>query len=231
MKTLHIILKKTLFAISVWSLAIPYSAAQIPSGYSGKPYRDSFHKIGAQVIPGVVQLAYYDQGGEGVGYHDTDAVNHGSGKLNYDQKCPESGRKKPNGHNCHFREHDGVDVSYTKDMADFNHPNLLTPPAGQLYIGWQADGEWLNYTVNVKHAGQYRVTALYGNNDNQSSLWINHKKSADLTLPFNTGSMHAWNKAVVGTIEFKKAGLNLLTLRYNAGANLAYLEFERVRHE
>jgi hypothetical protein len=30
----------------------------------------------------VVQCALYDLGGEGIAYHDTDALNNGSGKLN-----------------------------------------------------------------------------------------------------------------------------------------------------
>ena len=44
--------------------------------------RDSRHTGGAQKIPGRVECAYYDRGGEGVTYHDTDARNNGSGALN-----------------------------------------------------------------------------------------------------------------------------------------------------
>jgi hypothetical protein len=40
--------------------------------------------------------------------------------------------------------------------------------------------------------------------------------------------MHIWNKAEVGFITFPTSGLNLLTLHYNAGSNLAYFEFELV---
>ena len=40
-----------------------------------------------------------------------------------------------------FRKDEGVDISYTKDFADLNHPNLVTPEKNQLYIGWTADGE------------------------------------------------------------------------------------------
>ena len=39
-------------------------------------------------LPGRVQAAYFDLGGEGVAYHDTDKTNHGSGELNY--KYPQS---------------------------------------------------------------------------------------------------------------------------------------------
>jgi hypothetical protein len=50
--------------------------------YKGKPYRDSRYHGGAQEIPGRVECAYYDLGGEGVAYHDLDARNNGSGVLN-----------------------------------------------------------------------------------------------------------------------------------------------------
>ncbi len=51
-------------------------------GYKGTPYQDSKYAGGAQKIPGLVMCAYYDSGGEGVAYHDSDAKNSGSGGLN-----------------------------------------------------------------------------------------------------------------------------------------------------
>ena len=50
--------------------------------YKGKPFQDSVYHGGPQKIPGRVQCAYYDFGGEGVAYHNTDTKNHGSGELN-----------------------------------------------------------------------------------------------------------------------------------------------------
>jgi hypothetical protein len=52
------------FALLILSSAIQ---AQIPAGYKGKPYKDSVNCSGAQIIPGRVELAYFDLGGEGVG--------------------------------------------------------------------------------------------------------------------------------------------------------------------
>jgi hypothetical protein len=210
--------------MSCFSGNITYS--QMPADYKGRPFVDTLNKKGLLVIPGKVELALYDLGGEGVAYHDTDVINNGSGKLNYEQNCPASGLHNPSAYICHFREKEGVDISYTKDIVDFSHPNLYEPPVDQLYLGWQADGEWTNYTVDVRYAGKYRITALYGRNNNNSSLWVNNVKAADLTLPVNTGDWHSWNKAVVGYITFSHTGLNLLTLHYNAGSNLACIEFE-----
>ena len=70
-------------------------AADHFAGYRGQPYRDAVYHGGPQKIPGRVQCAYYDLGGEGVAYHDTDATNHGSGGLNpangnYPERIPDA---------------------------------------------------------------------------------------------------------------------------------------------
>jgi hypothetical protein len=196
--------------------------AQIPAGYKGKPYADQYYKKGAQAIPGRVELAYYDIGGEGVAYHDTDKENQGSGVLN---RKPDHQRPGVSEYLWHFREHEGVDISFTKDFADFNHPNKVDPAVNQLYVGWQEDGEWTNYTIDVKVAGRYKIITVYGFQDNKSSLWLNNQKAVDLVLPENTGNYHQWTQATVGEIVFPSAGSNLLTLHYNKGSNLAYFDF------
>lgn len=210
-----------LFSVS----AICY--AELPANYKGKPYIDKKFNPVIQTIPGRIETAFFDRGGEGVAYHDTDATNNGSGVLNREPIHIRPGISKDV---VHFREDEGVDISFTKDFADFHHKNnLVWPQVNQLYIGWEADGEWANYTVDVKVAGKYRVICLYGFKDNKSSLWINGKKAVDIVLPVDTGSFHAWNNAHVATIEFKDVGLNLVTLKYNEGSNLAYFDFALIR--
>ena len=49
--------------------------SNIPASYKGKPFKDKYYKLGPQVIPGRVELAYYDLGGEGVAYHDATPEN------------------------------------------------------------------------------------------------------------------------------------------------------------
>lgn len=39
--------------------------------YAGTPFEDIQYKGGAQAIPGKVYCPYYDFGGEGIAYHDT----------------------------------------------------------------------------------------------------------------------------------------------------------------
>ena len=188
--------------------------AQIPKGYKGKPFKDKYYRAGAQQVPGRVELAYYDLGGEGVAYHDSTPENEGA-KLNHEV----------HDYGSHWRPGIPEYISYTKDWADFNHPNKVDPKVNQLYIGWQSDGEWTNYTIQVNKPGKYRIITVYGNQDNHSELWLNGTKACSLVLPENTGNWHYWTQATVGEIVFPKAGKNLLTLKYNRGSNLAYLDF------
>jgi hypothetical protein len=117
--------------------------------------------------------AYYDLGGEGVAYHDSDATNKGSGSLN-----PADGS-----YLNEFRSHEGVDTSYTKyhDAIDDNPFEIVHPPKDLLYVGWTDPGEWFNITVNVKQAGRYNVALLYTSKSGGAiALDLNGKKANGL---------------------------------------------------
>jgi hypothetical protein len=210
------------------------TSANIPEDYKGKPFQDAALANGPQTIPGRLQAAFYDLGGEGVAYHDVDPINHGSGELNHKPEHCEAGVPFST---CRFREEEGVDISYVKKMADLNHPNMVAPEWQQLYIGWTEDGEWTNYTVDIKKAGTYRILAMYSNVAQTIRVWLNNQPAADCKLPVDTPKQfslqgypdwvvwHIWNKADCGEIRFPQAGLQLLTLHYKKGNNLAYFDF------
>ena len=128
------------------------------SGYKGTPFEDSRFRSGAQKIPGRVLCAYYDRGGEGVAYHDSDAKNNGSGTLN-----PADGS-----YLNEFRMGEGVDTSYTKfgrdPQIDDNPYEKVQPPANLLYVGWTEPGEWFNITVDAAQTGDYVADLLYTSN-------------------------------------------------------------------
>ncbi len=138
---------------------------------------------------------------------------------------------------CRFREHEGVDISYVKKLADLNHPNLVAPEWQQLYIGWTEDGEWTNYTVDVRKAGTYRIVAMYSHIAQTINFSLNNRPAAECKLPLDPTTQfsmknypdwevwHFWNKADCGEINFPGAGLQLLTLHYKRGNNLAYFDF------
>src|SRR6202035_4705204 len=82
----------------------PQPGTAVAQREKSKAFKDSHYRTAPQRIPGRVECAAYDVGGEGVAYHDSDPVNHGSGQLN-----PADGT-----YLNEFRMHDGVDTSYTK---------------------------------------------------------------------------------------------------------------------
>ena len=201
--------------------------------YKGAPYTDAHHPIGAQPIPGIVQCAYYDAGGEGIAYHDTDAVNHGSGELN-----PANGT-----YLNEFRMHEGVDTSYTKfhspDIPIDNNPyDLVTPPPDQLYVGWTVPGEWFNLTVNVAHAGRYTADLLYTSNRGgtisvdvngvPSATPIKIPATANPAEPVAWRQRHHWNLLTNATTLNLPAGRNVLTVHIltEGQMNLATLNFK-----
>jgi hypothetical protein len=208
-----------------WLGAAQLLSGAIPPDYAGTPFSDAYHRTGVPVIPGLVQCALYDLGGEGVAYHDADAVNHGSGELNV-----QAGHQRVHAgpYIWGFRRDEGVDLSYVKDWADLNHTNLVSPPINQFYIGWTTNGEWCNYTVEVAAPGPYRIKALYSHQASTVTFDLNGKPAATCRLPLATPGYHHWNLAEIGTITFPEAGRQLLTFHYGFGNNFAYFEFEKI---
>ncbi len=72
------ITKSLRFAAAVLLAALPVGilagllAAAVPADYKGKPWKGKM-----QTIPGRLTFAFYDEGGEGVAYHDADKVEPG----------------------------------------------------------------------------------------------------------------------------------------------------------
>ena len=206
----------------------------LPSDYKGTPYHDDRHQNAPQMIPGKVECAFYDRGGEGVAYHDTDPVNHGSGELN-----------PADGSYLHeFRIHEGVDTSYTKvhttpDPTDNSPYSLVLPPEDQLYVGWTEPGEWFNITVEVAHAGLYSADVLYTSNRGGTiSFDLNGKPATGpLTIqstfnkadPLAWRQWHHWNLAPNLVKLNLPAGRSVLTIHILTGGNmnLAWLNFKQ----
>jgi hypothetical protein len=208
------------------------------SEYQGQPYHDTRYQAGPQKIPGRVLCAYYDLGGEGVAYHDTDPKNHGSGELN-----PADGA-----YLNEFRLHEGVDTSYTKfdrkpTPIDDNPFDKIVPPRDLLYVGWTGPGEWFNITVAVAEAGTYAADLLYTSNRGGTiSIDVNGNDATGpvqvLTTydPADTIAWRQWHHWNVAAQLFKvrlSKGKSVLTVHIvaNGNMNLAYFDFKRSLHE
>lgn len=210
----------------------PVSKRDYLEKYRGTPYQDSRYRGGAQKIPGRVECAYYDRGGEGVAYHDSDAKNNGSGALN-----PADGSYRNQ-----FRMDESVDISYTKfhDQIDNSAYDLIQPLENQLYVGWTEPGEWFNITVQTNRAGLYTADLLYTSNRGGTiSLDVNGEAATlPLTLPstFNQADQtawrqwHHWNLAPQLAQIRLPAGKSVLTVHIltEGNMNLAYFEFKGV---
>jgi hypothetical protein len=206
--------------------------AEVPSDYRGKPYSDSEYKAGPQAIPGKVRAAYFDLGGEGVAYHDTDPeINHGSGELN---KKPDHQRPESRTYFWSFREKEGVDVSYTKKGIDHKFDGSQEE-LNVLYVGWTHEGEWLKFTVDVKEPGTYTINAHMTSalprkpGEPQGAIGVEFSggaKSGTMSVPTTT-HVHKWNVFKdIGEVKLEK-GLQVMTLHFLSpeGINMDYVEF------
>ena len=175
MKTKH----SKIFCFVVFAMCIPLTEACNSVGnYIGTPYEDSEYKNGAQIIPGKLQCEYYDFGGEGVAFHDSDSINSGSGRLN-----------KADGSYLHeFRINEAVDISYTKfqdppiDNTEFN---FVDPDKDQHYVGWTNPGEWTKYTIKVEKSGSYQLGLMFTSNQKgRISFSVNDRDvSGPISIP------------------------------------------------
>lgn len=200
----------------------------VPCAFSQKTGQ-SFNKE-KQQIPGRIECEYYDKGGEGIAYHDSDSINNGSGKLN-----PANGT-----YLNEFRMKEGVDISYTKAGGyDDNPYNKVSRDLNRLYVGWTVPGEWINYTVKVTETAVYRLGVMYtANGDGAISLDIDGKP---VTPPLKISSTHDdrdtvgwrqwhhWNKTdSLASVKISK-GIHTLTLHIvdHGQMNFDYLEFTK----
>jgi len=190
---------------------------------NAKPWQNK-----VQYIPGKIECELYNEGGEGIAYHDSDSVNNGSGKLN-----PANGT-----YLNEFRMKEGVDISYTKsNNIDNNLYNKVDPQIGRLYVGWTKPGEWIKYTVRVKHSAIYTIGLMYtANGDGIIAIDIDGKPIAKNIKVTSTHDdrdtvqwrqWHHWNKTDSLTSFKIEKGLHVLTLKViaNGNMNFDYLEF------
>jgi beta-glucosidase len=150
-------------------------------------------------VPGTVQAANYDTGGQGVAYNVTSV----------------------NGNGTSYRS-DGVNLETTADTQD------TTPAGGPYDLGWTATGQWFKYTVNVATARSYTVSLrLASPNGVADGLHIASSSGANLSGNINvpaTGGWQTWT--TVTTSVTLPAGVQTLTIdQDNAGWNVHYLSF------
>lgn len=153
------------------------AAAADRSPYGGTPVQ----------IPGTIQAENFDEGGEGVAYHDTDPGN--------------------NGNTSAIRDTD-VDVEFRK------HGEWLYDTAA--YVGWTRAGEWLEYTVNVQEDGDYRIEAQVASLGEGGLFKVNFDGDrllgSELVKVDDTDGWNNWRLVAAERTVHLTAGLHVMRL-------------------
>jgi beta-glucosidase len=150
-------------------------------------------------VPGTVQAANYDTGGQGVAYNVTSV----------------------NGTADSYRS-DGVDLEATTDTQD-------TTGTGAGYdLGWTASGQSFRYTVNVATAGTYTLSLRLASPDGVTdALHIASTSGASLSGNVNapdTGGYQNWTTATA-TVTLPAGTQTLVVDQDNPGWNIHFMNF------
>ena len=192
---------------------IPPGETELRAGrYAGKPFQGR-----VQSLPGRLECEHYDEGGEGVAYHETDGRNHGSGELN-----------KGNTDRDNFRKEENVDLSYTKNDWDNSEFNLVPQELGRFYLGWTATGEWIRYTVDIAKAGHYSLGVMYTSRHDGGILLKCDERAAGAPIRLASTAdvrderrnWHHWNYHEQKEAVFLPAGRHVLTIKILDPGNL-----------
>lgn len=192
--------------------------AQVPANYTGKAYKDS-----ATIIPGTLKPERYDVGANNVTYFDNTAGHTGAVNL---------------------RNPTDVDLDDVKKADPNVDTSKVKAVVGSPYWGWLANGEWLKFTVDVKTAGTYNISAMVGVNSKNKSFRLDAYQGTDsvssgsLIMPYSgtcNGAAcscpyecyHYWYYAAnLGTIKLK-AGIQVMKLQMvNADNNINYVDLK-----
>ncbi len=155
-------------------------------------------------MPGTIMLDNFDNGGEGIAYHDTTANNIGGAYRNT-----------------------GVDIETTSDAVP---PGLTsTSPGVGFNVGNIQAGEWLNFTTQIAAAGTYninvRVASAQGGSFHISVDGTNI--TGTMTL-LNTGGWQTWQTVTKAGVTLP-AGQHVLQVMFDSSGfsemgNVEYLQ-------
>jgi len=99
-------------------------------------------------------------------------------------------------------------------------------------VGWIADGEWLEYTVNVQSSGIYEVDFRYACNNSQGGgpfyFKTNGTKNGPSKSVQSTGNWSSFSTSTISGIELL-SGKQILRIHFDRGElNLGRLTFRKV---
>lgn len=122
---------------------------------------------GAIELPGVIEVENFDRGCAGISYSDSDDKNEGASET---------------GASDYRKDGSGVDI--------------VSLSSGGYALGYTAAGEWLEYTVNVKSAGNYSFKATVSSGNDNASFHLDLKgaeRPASLTGKISIPAGEDWD--------------------------------------
>ncbi|NME68660.1 glycosyl hydrolase family 8 [Flammeovirga aprica] len=134
-----------------------------------------------QAIPGTINAITFDNGGEGVAYHDTGVGNNGNGD----------------------RQDTDVDTESRTNGGN---------------VGWIANGEWLEFTVNVANAGAYSISAEVASVNANGRFHIEFKgvdQTGVIAVP-STGAWGTFTNVTASGVNLT-AGQQIMRIAFDAG--------------
>ncbi len=155
-----------------------------------EPLQTTFQGM-THTVPGTIKAEHFDEGGEGVAYHDQNTTNNGG----------------------FMRTDEGVDIEEGSSNGN---------------VGWIDPYEWLEYTIEVQQAGEYRLrTGMSAwNNETLIHYYLDDEVLVDSIAIANTGGgqNYQYNDATVSL----PAGTHILRffVARSAGVNFDDMVFE-----
>lgn len=198
--------------------------ADVPDEYMGTPY------MGAQTIPGRVELANLDEGGQGVAWDvDNNRMNYAP-PLSGDSHRPGDLDLPYIGMTNRFL----VDGTWNEDFWEdgTRYPSEAMPH--EFYMGAVHAGDWVRLTVNVEQAGTYNVSSDWACEKNPCgySIWFNDGSdpAAELDGENKSGSVefegtadyHKWRSYPNQAQVTLSAGMQLMTFKVEVNDHLQY---------
>jgi hypothetical protein len=188
---MHILESRHVFGFTSFvGKAYPKSLEPLQGPYLGFPLE----------IPGIVNAADFDDGGEGIAYHD---VNRNGGHAYRDEG--------PGIENC-------------------SEGDNQVSPGGRYNVGWTEGSEWLRYTVNIKEAGAYKVelrTASGCCSDSRVHLEIDNVDVSGPIYTPNTGGWQTWGN-VFATVQLPQGKHYLKFYIEKSGFNIHRFIFTKL---
>jgi hypothetical protein len=163
-----------------------------------KPYK-------RHLIPGKIAATEYDLGTNEKAYSDKDFINYRVETGKFDEW------NKGN-----TMRNDGVDILPCKDAGSNGYQ-----------VSFIEDGEWLQFTAEVKKQNTYKVAIRYSAEKSEGKIHLeaeNGKRSPIITLPA-TGGNDKWKTVVLSGVILNAGTKKIIVVFEKGGFYLIYLDF------